>query len=366
MIKKNIKDLTIEQLNEFVISNKFQKYRTEQILDEIYIRRQQNFDEMTLIPKELRIILSENFIINSFQDIKIRHSADKSVKFLFKLLDNKSIEAVYMPWENEDGSKIEWTTLCISTMSGCPLKCAFCATGTLGFIRNLSPAEIIDQILAVEKIMNIKLSNIVLMGMGEPLLNFQNVVNALSILTNTRLKLFSRRKITLSTAGIVPKIYEFAESQSPTKLAISLHATDNYTRQLLMPITKKYNISALMDAVEYYYRKTKIDVTYEYILFDGLNDTENDIKRLTKIARRVPSRVNIIPFNDISFTLPDGFSAQLKPASKDKMQEFAAKLKMNKVPVIIRDTFGSDIEAACGQLALSEEKIFHKKIIKEL
>ncbi len=359
MTQKNIKDLSIEELSEFVIDNKFEKYRAKQILDEIYIRRQENFEEMTLLPKELRSILSKNFTISSFKSTKIRYSKDKSVKFLFRLLDDKAIEAVYMPWENEDGSKIQWRTLCISTMAGCPLKCAFCATGTLGFIRNLSTAEIIEQILAVEKMLNIKLSNIVLMGMGEPLLNYQNVVKALSILTKQNLKLFRRKRITLSTAGIVPKIYEFAESKVPTKLAISLHATDNHTRQLLMPITKKYNISNLMDAVEYYYRKTKIDITYEYILFDGVNDTENDIKRLIRIARRVPSRVNIIPFNDISFTSPNGFSAQLKPASKEKMKEFANKLKMNNVPVIIRDTFGSDIEAACGQLALSDEKTIY-------
>ncbi len=364
MDKNNIKDLDLSKLTEFLISNNFEKYRAEQILHEIYIKRSNNFEHMTLIPIELRKLLQDRFILNSFQSIKTRKSRDNSIKFLFRLQDNKAIEAVYMPWESDNGNGMEWTTLCISTMSGCPLKCTFCATGTIGFIRNLTSTEIIDQILSVESFMNIRLTNIVLMGMGEPLLNLQNVIKALNILTNPKLKLFNRKKITLSTAGIIPKIYELANSSAPTKLAISLHATDNHTRQLLMPITKKYNISSLMDAVEYYYRKTKLDITYEYILFDGLNDSDIDIIRLTKIARRVPSRVNITPFNDISFTFPQGMSAQLKPVTKDKMQEFAQKLRMNRIPVIIRDTFGSDIEAACGQLALSEEKSIFKQKIK--
>jgi len=241
-------------------------------------------------------------------------------------------------------------------MAGCPLACAFCATGTLGFKRNLSSGEIVEQILLVEKELGYKITNIVFMGMGEPLMNYGNVVRAIDILTEERNKLLRRKKITLSTAGIPGKIIRLADEEKPVKLALSLHATTNGLRSKIMPLAEKNDLTTLMDSIEYYYRKTKLDITYEYILFDGLNDSDEDINRLAKIARRVPSRVNIIPFNDISFTAPVGIAAELHPAPREKMEYFASRLRQQGIPVILRDTFGGDIEAACGQLALSEGK----------
>jgi 23S rRNA (adenine2503-C2)-methyltransferase len=193
------------------------------------------------------------------------------------------------------------------------------------------------------------------MGMGEPLLNYENVLKAINILSDKNNGLLNRKKITLSTAGIVRRIYDLADTQFPVKLAISLHATNNKLRSKLMPLSKTNSISKILDAVEYYYRKTKMKITFEYILFDGLNDSFEDARRLSKLAKRIPSRVNIIPFNDITFTQPMGLSAELKPATNDKLHQFAEWLRSMNVPAIVRDTFGSDIEAACGQLALADK-----------
>lgn len=353
--KKNIKNLTDQEFFDLINEHKQPGYRVEQIKYALYNQKVDDFDQITNLPKKFREFLQQNFEINSLKLNKQRKSRDGSIKFLFDLHDGNSIEAVYMPWYDNDDEKLVRETLCISTMAGCSVNCAFCATGKLGFKRNLDIAEIIDQVVQVEKILNTKLTNLVLMGMGEPLLNYNNTVRSIEIFTDPNYNMFSRRKITLSTSGIAPRIKQLAQSNRPVKLAISLHATDNKTRDLIMPINKSFNLDVLMESIEFYYRTTKIPIMYEYILFDGINDTLDDVKRLVKIARRVPSRVNIIPFNDISFTNPTGFPATLRPASKDKMQWFANLLRENEIPVIIRDTFGGDIEGACGQLALSDK-----------
>lgn len=360
--KPNIKNLTENEFFELIQSQKQPGYRAEQIRIALFKQKISSFDQITNLPKGFREYLNDNFEVNSLKLNKYRQSRDGSIKFLFDLPDGNSIESVYMPWYDNDDEGIVRETLCISTMAGCSVNCAFCATGKLGFKRNLEVAEIIDQIIEVERILNTKLTNIVLMGMGEPFLNYNNSIRSLEILTDPNYEMFSRKKITLSTSGIAPRIKQFARSPRPVKLAISLHATDNGTRDLIMPINKSFNLDILMESIEDYYRTTKIPVMYEYILFDGINDSPDDVKRLTKIARRVPSRVNIIPFNDISFTNPQGFPATLKPAKRDKMEWFAAELRSNGVPVIIRDTFGGDIEGACGQLALSDKL----KILKEI
>jgi 23S rRNA (adenine2503-C2)-methyltransferase len=259
-----------------------------------------------------------------------------------------------MPWFDEDIDSTERITLCISSMAGCPVECAFCATGTMGLIRNLETAEIIDQILLVQKELNCEITNVVFMGMGEPLLNYKNVVKSLDIMTSEWGLNLSRRKITLSTAGITNRIKQLHKIPKPVKLALSLHATTDDTRSKLIPMAANLKLAELLSAVEGYYRETKIPVTYEYIPFDGFNDTEADAKRLAKILKRVPSRVNIIPFNDISFAMPKGFGKELKPTPKDKILHFGDMVRKNGGRVTIRDTFGQDIEAACGQLALSE------------
>lgn len=361
--KQNIKNLSDKDFFELIHSQKQPGYRAEQIRIALFKQKVADFEQISNIPKGFREYLNENFEINSLKLNKYRQSRDGSIKFLFDLPDGNSIESVYMPWYDNDDEKLVRETLCISTMAGCSVNCAFCATGKLGFKRNLDVAEIIDQIIEVERILNTKLTNIVMMGMGEPFLNYNNSIRSLEILTDPNYEMFSRKRITLSTSGIAPRIKQFARSPRPVKLAVSLHATDNNTRDLIMPINKSFNLEILMDSIEDYYRTTKIPIMYEYILFDRINDTIDDVRRLIKIARRVPSRVNIIPFNDISFTKPQGFPATLKPANREKMEWFAAELRAQGVPVIVRDTFGGDIEGACGQLALSDKLQILKEIV---
>lgn len=355
LTKKQVKSLDLDDAKSYFEQINEPRYRADQLFNEIYFNKAKSFSEMTTLPVNLRNSLKEQFELTSISIDSKRISKDGSIKYLFTLNDSKSIEAVYMPWTNDEGN-VERSTLCISSMAGCPVGCAFCATGTLGFKRNLSPAEMIDQIFLVEEDLNLKINNIVIMGMGEPLLNYENVVKFLHIATDEKSKILSRRKITLSTSGIAPRIKQLAHIVAPPKLAISLHATTNGLRQQIMPISKSFNLSVLMDSVEYYYRQTKLPITYEYILFDGLNDTDEDIERLRKIALRVPSRLNFIPYNDISFANPQGITNELKPTPHERIVEFADALRNSGVAVIVRDTYGRDIEAACGQLALAKEK----------
>lgn len=346
--------MSISDLEKILKSWDFESYRARQIHKELYVNRSENFLDMQTLPIALRTKLYEEYEINTLKAIKIRKSQDGSVKFLFELHDKKSIEAVYMPWYDDEDGNIERVTLCISSMAGCPVACSFCATGTMGLLRNLETAEIVEQILFVEKHLDTKITNIVFMGMGEPLLNYYDVTKAIEILADPENKLLSRRKITLSTVGIANKILKLAKFIYPVKLAISLHATTNGFRNKIIPLSKNIDLASLMDAVEYYYRQTKMPITYEYIPFEGMNDTDDDAKRLARFCKRVPSRVNLIPFNDISFTNVGDVTSTLKPTSKDKILEFGERIKFYGGRVTIRDTFGTDIEAACGQLALSE------------
>ncbi|MBX3043034.1 MAG: 23S rRNA (adenine(2503)-C(2))-methyltransferase RlmN [Candidatus Kapabacteria bacterium] len=352
--RNNIKNYDIEELENYLTSKNFDKFRAAQIFNGIYSEKFENFNKITTLPLQLKNHLTENFSIWSLKTKKVRESSDGSIKYLFELFDGKSVEAVYMPWYDETDGEIERVTLCISSMAGCPVECAFCATGTMGFQRNLETSEIIDQILFVEKDLGKKITNIVFMGMGEPLLNFTNVVRTISILTHPANKLLTRKKITLSTVGITAKIKHLASTKNPVKLAISLHATTNGFREKIIPMAKGVRLNELMDVVEFYYRKTKMPITYEYIPFESMNDTDEDAVRLARILKRVPSRVNIIPFNDISFTGVSGFAASLKPTKMERVLEFGALVRRNGGAVTIRDTFGTDIEAACGQLALAE------------
>ncbi len=356
MEKKQIKNLSFQDLLNYIEENKLQKFRAEQIFLELYKEKKTDFDKFTTLPVDLREKLKQDFEIDSLKIKKIRKSVDGSVKFLFELHDGKSIEAVYMPWYDEDNIDLERVSLCISSMAGCPVECSFCATGTLGFLRNLTPAEIIDQIILVEKELKAKVTNVVFMGMGEPLLNYNSVKKSIELMTDERADFFGRRKITLSTVGITAKIRHLATEKYAPKLALSLHATTNGFRNKIIPLSKQTTLKDTLEAIEFYYRNTGMPVTYEYIPFEGLNDTDEDAKRLAKILKRVPSRVNIIPFNDISFTNPTGFASDLKPTSKERILEFGNLVRQYGGRVTIRDTFGADIEAACGQLALANEE----------
>lgn len=350
----NIKDLSWEDIKTLVEELKLPKFRAEQIWRGIYQENSLEAEDLTLLPKEQRALLAENYKFNSFKSYKKFVSVDGSVRFLFELWDGEKVESVFMPWHDEDGN-LERATICVSSQIGCGLDCKFCATGTMGLTRNLKASEIIDQIIVTEKDLGIELSNIVFMGMGEPLLNFNNVIKTIENLTVGPHKKFRRKRITVSTSGVIPGIRKLAELDPPVKLALSLHATTNGVRDKIVPLNQKHGLNPLLLEIEKYYRKTRMPLTYEYIPFKDLNDSDDDAKRLAKIAKRVMSRVNLIPFNDISFTEPTGISASLKPCSSDEMVEFAERVKHYGGVATIRDTFGRDIDAACGQLALSEK-----------
>jgi len=349
-----IKNLTQTELSSHFVSMGTEAYRLKQFYKEFYQKSPLQFEQLSSIPKSLREQLKSEFSPTSMQLSKKTVSADGTIKFLFDLFAGGSVESVLIPSEmrNEEGLP-KRKTLCISSQVGCQLGCKFCATASLKLQRSLSLGEILDQFFFAQTYSETPITNVVFMGMGEPMLNYDTVMRSVELLTDPTLELLSPKRITVSTAGVVPGIIKMADEQRQIKLALSLHATTNGLREKLMPISKKWNIQAVMDALEYYYQKTRIPVTFEYILFQGLNDSQEDIKRLTKLTRRFPSKVNIIPFHPIDFTVPTGFAATLQPTSDEAFKNFQQQLLQNDVTVMIRSSSGVDIDAACGQLAFS-------------
>ena len=345
--KIEIKGLTLDHLKDFAESIGEKRFRGEQIFNWIYNHLAFNFDEMLNLSKEFREKLKELCELQNLQLVTTQNSSlSKTQKYLFKTYDNKSIESVVIPDENRN-------TLCISTQVGCPLDCKFCATGLMGYKRNLSSAEITDQyLLAAKEYGKENITNIVYMGMGEPLLNFERTLDSLKIFTEELNKGLSRNRITVSTAGIAPKIKELADSGLRVKLALSLHSCFDDIRTKIMPINKKYPLQETINACSYYAEKTNTRITFEYTMLKGLNDRDEDVKALSKLCRKIPSKVNIIPFNSIKHMSPDGIAGELEPTSHKKLLEFADKLRNNNVTVMVRDTQGDDIAAACGQLAV--------------
>jgi 23S rRNA (adenine2503-C2)-methyltransferase len=239
---------------------------------------------------------------------------------------------------------------------GCPLDCKFCATGTMGFHRNLTAGEIVDQVIQAQRHAQRRITNIFYMGMGEPMLNYENVMKSVDLITDDRALNIGTRHITISTAGYADKIRQMADEDRKVKLALSLHSLDNEKRTKLMPLTKKYSVAELMEALEYYYHKTRRRPTFEYIPFDGFNDTAQDIAEFLKLSKRIPCKVNLIPYHSIAFTGLSGFGATLKPTPSARIERFAQALRDGNVTVMVRSSAGEDIEAACGQLAVEEER----------
>jgi 23S rRNA (adenine2503-C2)-methyltransferase len=346
--KKDIlKGLTLEELTEYFVKRGEAKFRGEQIFNWMYNHLALEFDEMMNLPKSLRNKLKEEAEIQTLNHVDTKVSEETGTKkFIFETRDNNKIESVIIPEEKRK-------TLCISTQVGCPLDCQFCATGLMGYKKNLTAGEIFDQyLLAARDYGKDNLTNIVYMGMGEPLLNFNNTVKSLKIFGEELTTGISLKKITLSTAGIAPKIRELADTGLKVKLALSLHSCFEDVRSKIMPINKKYSLKENIEAVKYYADKTGTRITFEYIMLDGLNDRVEDVKALIKLCRQIPSKVNVIPFNSLSHMNPEGFSAELKPTPRKRMEEFVQRLRYNDITVIVRFTQGEDIAAACGQLAI--------------
>jgi 23S rRNA (adenine2503-C2)-methyltransferase len=344
--RTQLKGLTIPELAEFFTSIGEPKYRAGQLFNWIYNHLADDFSDMQNLSKDLRNKLSSIAELKVYDTQEVQESnTTRTRKFLLTTHDNKNIESVVIPDK-------ERNTLCISTQVGCPLDCKFCATGLLGYKRNLSAAEIVDQYLQAAKIYGKpSITNIVFMGMGEPLLNFENTLKAISIFTDELNTGLSRTRITVSTAGIPHKIKELAESGLRVKLALSLHSCFEDVRSTIMPINKKYALSESIEALKLYARLTKTRITFEYTMLKGVNDRPEDIKALNRLCSSLPSKMNIIPFNSIKHMSPGGISSELEPTSRERIHEFAQKLRDHNITVMIRDTQGDDIAAACGQLA---------------
>ncbi|MDY6825011.1 MAG: 23S rRNA (adenine(2503)-C(2))-methyltransferase RlmN [Thermodesulfobacteriota bacterium] len=341
---QDIKNYTKKQFQAWLAEHDIAAYRADQVYKWIYLHQAGGFDDMTNISKPVRALLADNFAIDRLLIEKKEHGADGTCKYLFRLADNRLIESVYIPEEGH-------ATLCVSTQVGCAQGCAFCRTSEMGFIRNLTPAEIIAQIRDIRhdtKSAPHRLSNIVFMGMGEPLANYDNMLAAIDTITDGDCGLqFSTRRVTLSTAGLVPRIKTLGH-ETTVNLAVSLNATDNQTRDRLMPINKTYPIEALLAACRQYPLSHRRKITFEYILIRGVNDTPNDAERLAGLLAPIKAKINLIPFNEhpeSPFRRPDNAA----------VEQFKQILHDRNYTVITRLSKGGDISAACGQLAVPAE-----------
>ena len=339
MEQLNIIGLSYSHLQKFLLEHGIEPYRAHQIFIWIYHYKRYDFDRMTNLSKSLRTLLKQYFYIALPQIRKTTKSQDGSIKYLFELEDGLTIESVWMPTDQRK-------TLCVSTQVGCRLACAFCMTGTLGLKRNLSSNEIIGQYLAVNEDLTEKnqVTNIVLMGMGEPLDNYDATVDAVRLMILPEALRLSSRKITLSTAGQVDLIKKFQDEDLHVNLAVSLNATDNKTRGDIMPINKKYPIEDLIECLRNYPLKPSRRLTFEYVMLKGVNDRDEDATRLAKLLHGIPCKVNLIPFNDFT-------SSNFKQPSEERVHTFQQYLLSKNHTVFIRQNRATDILGACGQLA---------------
>ena len=337
----DIRSISFDKLNNFIQRNNFPSYRSNQIFNWINKSTLRSFDDMTNIPKSLVKLLKENFVINITSILSKQVSNDSTIKFAIKLHDNLVVESVLIP----SGNRV---TACVSSQVGCSLDCGFCATSKLLRMRNLHSYEIFDQIMILNsqslKNYSLPISNIVFMGMGEPLLNYKNVIESIKLITSEDGIKISNKKITLSTSGISKMIIKMSDDNIKFNLAVSLHSAVEETRNMIMPFSKSFPLDKLMNSLDYWYKKTKRKVTFEYLIWKGINDDLEHIEALVKICKRIPSKVNLIEYNSID-------SPTFKKADDFWVDNYLKILKKNKIPVSVRRSRGKDINAACGQLA---------------
>jgi 23S rRNA (adenine2503-C2)-methyltransferase len=339
---QNIRHLNRSELEQHFEAIGEKKFRAQQVWEWLWQKGARSFADMTNLSKELRQKLGEHFTLPSLAVDLTQQSADGTVKFRFRTHDGHLCEGVLIPTDKR-------LTACVSSQIGCSLSCRFCATGYIDRKRNLDFDEIYDEVVLInqesEKIYGKKLTNIVFMGMGEPLLNYKNVLNSIERITAEDGLAMSPRRITVSTAGVAKMIKQLGDDKVRFKLALSLHAANDAKRNQIMPINETNNLQALVDALNYFHRQTKNEITLEYILFNNLNDGPKDADELIKIYRQVPADlVNIIEYNPIDF-------AKFEKPTEERMDEFMAYLEKHKVNARLRKSRGKDIDAACGQLA---------------
>lgn len=332
---KNILDMNIEEIEQELLAIDEKKYRAKQIFIWLY-RGVDNFDKMTDLSKDLIKKLKENYIIKSIETSNFQKSKDGTIKYLFKLNDGYAIESVLMKYNYGN-------TACVSSQVGCKMGCNFCASAKIGFIRNLTPGEIVGQILEIQKQSNEKISNIVFMGIGEPLDNYDNVIKAIRLLNNPKGLNIGARHISISTCGLVDNIRKISNENIQCNICISLHSSKNNVRSSMMPINKKYPIEELIEVCKEYISRTHRRVTFEYALIENVNDSREDALHLARLLKGMLCHVNLIPINKIK----DGI---YEKSNIDKILAFRDTLNEKGIVATVRRELGSDIDAACGQL----------------
>ncbi|MCW5520048.1 23S rRNA (adenine(2503)-C(2))-methyltransferase RlmN [Aureitalea sp. L0-47] len=339
--KKDIRALSKKELQDFFIGIGDKKFRGDQVYEWLWNKGVHSFEDMTNISKDTRAQLEERFVINHIKVDSLQKSTDGTIKNAVRLHDGYVVESVLIPTESR-------TTACVSSQVGCSLDCKFCATAKLKRMRNLNPDEIYDQVVAIhrESILyhDRPLSNIVFMGMGEPLMNYKNVLKSVEMITSDEGLGMSPKRITVSTSGVPKMIRKLADDEVKFNLAVSLHSAIQETREQIMPFAKQFTLTDLRDALEYWYSKTKRRITYEYVVWKDVNDTDADIKALIQFCKYVPCKVNLIEYNPID----DG---EFQQASDEAINRYISGLESQRIPVTVRRSRGKDIDAACGQLA---------------
>ena len=352
--KASVFNLTLSGLEAWAATRNEPPYRAKQVLQWLYHKRISRFHEMSDLAERLRDQLDREFILEPLACARKTGSRDTTQKFLFALRDNSFIETVLIPASPAlYGSPSDRKTLCVSTQVGCAYGCKFCASGLEGWTRNLDPGEIVEQVLQVEALSGEKINNIVFMGMGEPLANYQNLLQAIEIIRAPWGIGIGARHITVSTSGLAPRIRELADQPLQIRLAVSLHGATDEVRQTIMPINRKFNLAALIDACAYYSQKKRQRITLEYILIENVNDALDQAMELAKLARRLEAKINLIPYNTVQ-------GLAWKRPSQTRQQTFYRALRKSGVDATIRREKGHDIDAACGQLRLQtmRDKIF--------
>ena len=339
--KRDIRALTKEQLRDFFVENGDKAFRGNQVYEWLWSKSAHTFEDMTNVSKETRAMLEANFVINHIKVDTMQRSSDGTVKNAVRLHDDLIVESVLIPTNTR-------TTACVSSQVGCSLDCNFCATARLKRMRNLQPDEIYDQVVAIDKESRLyykrPLYNIFFMGMGEPLMNYPNVFKAIDMITSNEGLGMSPKRITVSTSGVSKMIKKMADDEVKVKLAVSLHSAIEEIRNEIMPFTKSFPLTDLREALEYWYQKTKSKITYEYVVWKGINDNKESIDALVKFCKYVPCKVNLIEYNAID----DG---DFQQASEQATNDYINALERNGIVVKVRRSRGKDIDAACGQLA---------------
>tara|TARA_E500000331_G_scaffold217111_1_gene208110 strand:+ start:785 stop:1828 length:1044 start_codon:yes stop_codon:yes gene_type:complete len=346
-MKIDIRSLSEDQIIDFFEKKGFDTYRGKQVYEWIWKKSTYSFDEMTNLSKDVRIMLETDFVINHIEVDKIQKSSDGTIKNAVKLFDDYTVESVLIPTDDR-------TTACVSSQVGCSLDCKFCATSKLKRMRNLNPDEIYDQVVTINnqslKYFKRPLSNIVFMGMGEPLMNYNNLIESIEKISSDKGLNISQKRIVVSTSGIPKMIKKLADENLKVNLALSLHSAKEVTRNKIMPFSKKFSLLDIKESLLYWYSKTKRRITFEYIVWKDINDSIDEINALVNYCKSVPSKVNLIEYNSIG-------DESFKSASQSMINLYKDLLEKNKITVTIRRSRGKDIDAACGQLANKEVRL---------